>query len=151
MMTVGSRVRFGRAIVAALVAATGVYGLAVLAQDRKPRRIVFEVTSADNQVWEAVLNNIENVQRALGVDVTEIRVVAHGKGIGLVTKTNTALGDRIAALTTPRVKFVACENTMKRLKIQKEDLLPAAGTVDSGVAEVVRLQEDGWSYIKSGC
>lgn len=150
-MTVGSRVRFGRAIVAALVAATGVYGLAVLAQDRKPRRIVFEVTSADNQVWEAVLNNIENVQRALGVDVTEIRVVAHGKGIGLVTKTNTALGDRIAALTTPRVKFVACENTMKRLKIQKEDLLPAAGTVDSGVAEVVRLQEDGWSYIKSGC
>jgi len=94
-------------------------------------------------------NNIENVQRSLGVDVTEIRVVAHGKGIGLVMKTNTALGDRIEALTTPRVKFVACENTMKRLTIQKEDLLPAAGTVDSGIAEVVRLQEAGWSYIKS--
>ncbi len=39
---------------------------------------------------------------------------------------------------------------MKRLKIQKDDLLPAAGTVDSGVAEVVRQQEAGWSYIKSG-
>jgi intracellular sulfur oxidation DsrE/DsrF family protein len=150
MMTVRSNVRFGRAIVAALVVATGVCGAAVLAQDRKPHRIVFEVTSADNQVWEAVLNNTENVQRALGVDVTEIRVVAHGKGIGLVMKTNTALGDRIAALTTPRVKFVACDNTMKRLKIQKDDLLPAAGTVDSGVAEVVRQQEAGWSYIKSG-
>lgn len=149
-MTVGSNVRFKRAILAALVLATGVFTAAVVAQDRKPHRIVFEVTSADSQVWEAVLNNIENLQRALGVDVTEIRVIAHGKGIGLVMKTNTALGDRIAALTTPRVKFVACENTLKRLKIQKKDLLPAAGTVDSGVAEVVRLQEAGWSYIKSG-
>ena len=54
------------------------------------------MTSADPQVWEAVLNNIENVQRAPGIDVTEIRVVAHGKGIGLVMKTNTALAERIA-------------------------------------------------------
>jgi intracellular sulfur oxidation DsrE/DsrF family protein len=108
------------------------------------------VTSADAQVWEAVLNNIANVQRALGIDVTEIRVVAHGKGLGLVMKTNTPFAARITALTTTRVKFVACENTMKRMKIQKDDLLAVAGSVDSGVAEVVRLQEAGWSYIKSG-
>ena len=142
-------VRVVRSIVAVLIA-VGVLGVAIKAQDRSPHRIVFEVTSADPQVWEAVLNNIENVQRALGIDVTEIRIVAHGKGIGLVMKTNTALAERIAALTTPRVKFVACENTMKRMKIQKDDLLAVAGTVDSGVAEVVRLQEAGWSYIKSG-
>lgn len=149
-MTVNFNARRCRAVVAVLVVATGVLGAAVVAQDRRPHRIVFEVTSGDNQVWEAVLNNIENVQRALGIEVTEIRVVAHGRGIGLVMKTNAALGERIAALTTSRVKFVACENTMKRLKIQKEDLLSAAGTVDSGVAEVVRLQETGWSYIKAG-
>ena len=65
-------------------------------------------------------------------------------------KSNTGLAERIATLATARVKFVACENTMKRLKIQKDDLLAVAGTVDSGVAEVVRLQEAGWSYIKSG-
>lgn len=97
-----------------------------------------------------MLSNIENVQRALGIEVTEIEVVAHGEGIGPVTRTNTVLADRIAALTTPRVTFVACENTMRRLKIQKNDLVTVAGTVDSGVAEVVRLQEAGWSYIKSG-
>ena len=72
-------VRFVRTIVALLIA-VGVLGIALTAQDRSPHRIVFEVTSADPQVWEAVLNNIENVQRALGIDVTEIRVVAHGKG-----------------------------------------------------------------------
>lgn len=149
-MTVNFYTRRSRAVVAGLVIATSLLGAAVVAQERKSHRIVFEVTSGDTQVWEAVLNNVENVQRAFGIDVTEIRVVAHGRGIGLVMKTNTALADRIAALTTPRVKFSACENTMKRLQIQKQDLLPAAGTVDSGVAEVVRLQEAGWSYIKSG-
>ena len=71
-------VRVVRSIVAVLVA-VGVLGVAIKAQDRSPHRIVFEVTSADPQVWEAVLNNVENVQRALGIDVTEIRIVAHGK------------------------------------------------------------------------
>ncbi len=143
-------VRRVRSMTAVIAVAMAAFGVAVLAQDRTPHRIVFEVTSADPQVWEAVLINIENVQRALCIDVTEIRVVAHGKGIGLVMRTNTGLADTIAGLTTPRVKFVACENTMKRLKIEKDDLLAVAGTVDSGVAEVVRLQEAGWSYIKPG-
>ncbi|MEP7305265.1 MAG: recombinase family protein [Acidobacteriota bacterium] len=109
------------------------------AQGRTPHRIVFEVTGADPQVWEAALNNIENVQEALGIDVTEIRVVAHGKGIGLVMQMNTALAGGIAALTPPRVKFVACENTMKRLKIQKEDCLAAAvDLVDERVSAIAQ-------------
>lgn len=119
-------------------------------QERKTHRIVFEVTSGDSQVWDAVLNNIENVRKAFGAETTDIRVVAHGKGIELVRKSNTAAGDRVAALSGPNVQFVACENTMRRLKVEKADLLPAASTVDSGVAEVVRLQEAGWAYIKSG-
>lgn len=148
-MTVNFNALLRRAVVAGFVIAAGVLSTTVVAQERKPHRIVFEVTSGDSQVWEAVLNNIENVQRAFGIDETEIRVVAHGRGIGLVMKTNTALGGRIGALATPRVQFLACENTMKRLKIQKDDLLPVAGTVDSGVAAIVRLQEAGWSYIRS--
>ena len=140
--------RVVRAIVAVPVVLTGAVGVAVLAQDRTPHRIVFEVTSADPEVWDAALNNVENVQRALGIDVTEISVVAHGKGIGLVMKTNTVLAGKIARLATPHVKFVACENTMKRLRIQKDDLLAVAGTIDSGVAEVVRLQEAGWTRMR---
>lgn len=149
-MTLGIDARVGRAAVAMLVVAAGVLGGVGLAQERKQHRIVFEVTGESSQAWEAVLNNIENVQRSLGAGATEIRVVAHGKGIGLLLKTNTVLAPRIAKLSTPHVRFVACENTMMRQKIAKDDLLPAAGTVDSGVVEVVRLQEAGWSYIKSG-
>jgi intracellular sulfur oxidation DsrE/DsrF family protein len=32
----------------------------------------------------------------------------------------------------------------------KEELLKVAGTVPSGVAEVILKQESGWSYLKAG-
>lgn len=129
---------------AAVVAAGGIGR----AQEGRSHRVVFEVTG-DAAGWESVLNNVENLRKALGDD-TEVKVVAHGKGLGLVQKTNTAQAERIARVGGPRVTFEACENTMRRLKVSKEDLLPNVVTVDSGVAEVVRLQEAGWSYIKSG-
>lgn len=137
------------ALAAAAMVAAPLSGVST-AQERKTHRIVFEVTSGDSQVWNAVLNNIENVRKAFGAATTDIRVVVHGQGIGLLRRTNTANGEPVAALAGPGVQFVACENTMERFKLEKTDLLPAAGTVDSGVAEVVRLQEAGWSYIKSG-
>jgi intracellular sulfur oxidation DsrE/DsrF family protein len=135
----------------------GVLMLAALAlwrpgsgQESPRHRIVFEVTGDGTQLWEAVLNNVENARQALGTDATEITVVAHGRGIGLVTQDNAGLASRLARIASPSVHFVACENTMARLKLTRDALLPAVGTVDSGVAEVVRLQEAGWSYIKSG-
>jgi len=135
---------------AVLIVIVGLIGYSAWAQGAKVHRIVFEVSGDGTQAWEMVLNNVENVQTALGAENTEIRIVAHGKGLGLLRQTNTALEKRITALAGPRVTFVACQNTMQRLQITKADLLPVAGTVDSGVAEAVRLQEAGWSYIKSG-
>jgi intracellular sulfur oxidation DsrE/DsrF family protein len=39
---------------------------------------------------------------------------------------------------------------MRKQNLTKEQLLPFAVTVDSGVAEVVRKQEAGWAYLKGG-
>ena len=37
---------------------------------------------------------------------------------------------------------------MKKQKVSSSDLHPFVGTVDSGVAELVRKQTQGWSYIR---
>lgn len=113
-------------------------------------QVVFEVTTDNPEQWEAVLNNVENVQKAFGAENTKIEVVAHGKGLGLVMKTNAARAERLQKLSEGGVVLAACENTMRRKDIQKEALLPFATTVDSGIAEVVRKQEADWAYIKSG-
>jgi intracellular sulfur oxidation DsrE/DsrF family protein len=119
------------------------------AQKAKTHRIVFELTSDNQDQWQALLNNIENAQKAFGKENTEVEVVTHGKGLGLI-KGSTPLKDRVIAISHSGARFVACENTMRKQQVKKEDLLPIAGTVDSGIAEVIRKQEAGWSYIKSG-
>lgn len=113
-------------------------------------RVVFEVSVEGAEQWQGVLNNIENLQKTFGRESTEAEVVAHGKGLGLILKTNEAMRERLEAVAATGVRFAACANTLRRINLTGEDLMPFATTVDSGVAEVVRKQEAKWSYIKSG-
>jgi intracellular sulfur oxidation DsrE/DsrF family protein len=113
-------------------------------------RIVIEVNVEGPDKWEGILNNVDNLQKAFGADATHIEVVAHGKGLGILLATDEALKSRMSDEAGKGVVFAACENTMRKQNVKKEDLLPFATTVDSGVAEVVRKQEAGWSYLKGG-
>jgi len=101
-----------------------------------------------------VLRNAENVQKTFGPKNTRIEIVAHGKGIGLLlgknVAANPALKKLMQGLHQNGVVFAACNNTLTRLKIDPKELVQVAIIVDSGVAEVVRKQEAGWTYVKSG-
>ena len=119
------------------------------ASSTKAHRVLFEVTMEGSEQWTAVLNNVENVRKSLG-EATEIEVVAHSKGLGMLLAKDNKLTDRMQKLSEAGVVFAACENTMKKKNVTKDQLVPFATTTDSGVAEVVRKQEAGWSYIKSG-
>jgi hypothetical protein len=134
----------------ATLAATALRGAAGDAE--RPHRVVFQMTAESPEQWEAVLTNIDNLRAALGPAQTQVEVVIHGKGIGM------ALADRNANLA-PRMRqmsdagavvFAACENTLKKKNLSRQDLLPFVTTVDSGIAQVVRRQEAGWTYIRIG-
>jgi len=120
----------------------------------KTHKIVFEVSIDGAEKWQGALRNVENVQKSLGVKTTKIEVFAHDKGVGmLLAKTSTENGElkaNLQKLHADGVVFVACENTMKREKIEKKDLVELSTTVDSGASEVIRKQEEGYAYIKSG-
>lgn len=146
----GAAVR--RAAVVALLAGFGTLGsFRAFAADTSGAgepRVVFHVNEAGEQHWESVLGNVEHLREALGAANTEVEVVAHGEGIGLVMATNAALAGRMKRLSEEGVVFDACENTMRSRNVTKEELLPFAITVDSGIAHVVRRQEQGWAYVK---
>ncbi|MGE5607842.1 MAG: DsrE family protein [Bacillota bacterium] len=116
----------------------------------KKHRIVLEVTRDGTDQWNGVLNNVENVQKAFGAGQTQIEVVAHGNALGFLLTSNRVMQERMKSMADAGVVFAACQNTMNRKNVTEKDLMPFVTTVDSGVAEVVRKQEDGWSYIKSG-
>ncbi len=137
--------RLTKTMIAAALCALALTTMNAQTETSKTHRTVFEGT----EQWTAVLNNVENLRKSLG-DGTEIEVVAHSKGLGLLVAKDNSLADRIKKLADQGVVFAACENTMQKKNVTKDQLLPPATTTDSGVAEVVRKQEAGWSYIKSG-
>jgi intracellular sulfur oxidation DsrE/DsrF family protein len=116
----------------------------------KAHNIVFEVNVAGQEEWNGILNNVQNLQKALGRDNTHIEVVAHGKGLALILATDTGLAERLRQIAGSGVVFSACENTMRKENVRREDLFPFAATVPSGITEVVLKQEAGWSYVKGG-
>jgi len=110
-------------------------------------RVVVHVNFPESGTQGAGLKNVTNILKE--APDTQVEVVCHGAGIGLVEKARTDHAEAVEALVKKGVKFVACENTMRKNSIRKEDLLPGVGTVPSGAVEVVRKQQrDGYAYFK---
>lgn len=120
------------------------------AQAGKKYRVVFDLTADGPERWDGALRNVENVRKALGPENVEVQLVVHGKAYPLLQKTNTEMEGRLRGLTEDGVRLSLCQNTMKRFNVSKESLFPFAGTVDAAMAELVRRQDAGWAYIKTG-
>lgn len=118
------------------------------AQAQNPiHKVVVQLNTSDTLIWHGALKNISNLQTALGAN-TQIELVAHGSGIGILIDGKTTQKAKIAELAASGVLFKACENTIRERKIDRATILTQAGTVPSGVAEVVLKQEAGWAYLK---
>jgi intracellular sulfur oxidation DsrE/DsrF family protein len=122
------------------------FSVAAFAQSAN-HKVVLQLNTSDTLVWHGALKNISNLQTALGA-TTQIELVAHGSGIGLLLDGKTTQKAKIAELAAMGVLFKACENTIRERKIDRAAILPQVGTVPSGVAEVVIKQEAGWAYLK---
>jgi intracellular sulfur oxidation DsrE/DsrF family protein len=121
---VRNAVAFSAALAACLALAFPAAGYA--ASEAKPKaaahkmvkkeKVVFQVSEADPKTWNLALNNMKNVQDALGKDKVEVELVAYGPGIGMLKAESTA-GNRVNDAVAAGVKVVACENTMHALKL----------------------------------
>jgi intracellular sulfur oxidation DsrE/DsrF family protein len=114
----------------------------------KKHRLVIQVTDNDPARWTMILNNTRNAQEDVGgADKIELEIVAYGPGINML-KSDSPVGQRIAEMVKTGVVFVGCENTMKNMKLPKAEMLPTIGYVPAGVTELMKKQEEGWSYIR---
>jgi hypothetical protein len=113
-------------------------------------KVVLQMNVADNDSWNQLLGNIGNVQTAFRKDGVQIEVVFYGKGISALLKTNSAFEERLKKAAADGVILAACQNSMRLRKITSQDIFPFSTEVDSGVAELVRKQEAGFSYIRAG-
>jgi intracellular sulfur oxidation DsrE/DsrF family protein len=96
-----------------------------------------------------VSHNASNLLQGMQPDSVDAEILAFGSGIGIL-KLDTPIRSDIERLQKSGVHFVACANSMKAAHLAITDLLPNTTVVPSGIVEIVRKQEKGWSYIKGG-
>ena len=129
------------------------------------QKVVYHINYDDPKKQAGALRNIQNHINAVGKDNIEIKVVLHGNGLALLlepdsleklTKFKHANADekmtaRIDGLKAQGVAFNVCANTVRGRKVDMEtDLYNVSqdDIVPSGVAEVAKLQQEGYVYIK---
>jgi len=109
-------------------------------------KIVFQLTSADTVIHQTLMSQLKNYY-SVAPD-TKFEVVCHGGGLNMLVKKTCVIQDQIKMYADKGVSFVACEFAMKKRNVTKEELVDGAGTVISGVLEIAKKQQEGWSYIK---
>jgi intracellular sulfur oxidation DsrE/DsrF family protein len=110
--------------------------------------VVFQLSEDDGPAWSSLPVHVANTMKALAEDGgSQVEVVFYGPGLAMLTKSYQTYAERLKQLSDSGVRLLACRNAMKLRNVKSADLLPFAGEVDSGIAEMVRRQEAGWAYI----
>lgn len=116
--------------------------------DMKKHKIVLQFTDSDSLSQAIVLGQVKNIRTAW--PNADIEVVCHGGGLELLQTDKSKVTSQIVEWGGKGVVFAACNNTMKRRNIKKEDLLTPAIVVPSAMIELTLKQEKGWAYVKGG-
>ncbi|RLJ63773.1 DsrE family protein [Sulfurisoma sediminicola] len=131
-----------RMLVAAVLSAVALAGVAA-----PQNRVVLQVSDADSASWNQTINVARNIQTAYGKDNVAVEMVIFGNGIGLATF-DSPLAERLNESIAAGVEVAVCENTMKARKLKREDMNTKAAFVPAGVVELIKKQQEGWTYIR---
>jgi hypothetical protein len=140
--------RIAIACLALAVCACTTTGKLTMSMSSQPaNHVVIQVSDNDPAKWNLALNNAKNLQADLGASNVQIEIVAYGPGLNMV-KAGSAVAPRIDEAVMAGMKIDACENTMAAQKVTREQILPGVSYVPAGVVEIMKRQQEGWSYIR---
>ncbi len=127
----------------------------VFSQQTKPHRLVVQISSNDPALFNLVLNNVANVSKHYNdlAQEVEVEIVAYGPGLHMLREDTSPVKDRLASFSKsmPNAVFTACGNTMDVMKKAEGKDIPVmsfAKVTATGVARIMELQENGWSYVR---
>jgi intracellular sulfur oxidation DsrE/DsrF family protein len=136
-------------LAAGLVLSLSIASLNTLAAEAPAakEKLVMQVSDADAGKWNLALSNAKNAQQDYGADKIEIEIVTYGPGIGML-KSDSVVAKRIEEAKQTGITIVACQNTMKAMKLTESDMLPNSSYVPSGIVEIVKKQRAGYAYVR---
>jgi intracellular sulfur oxidation DsrE/DsrF family protein len=118
-----------------------------------PHHVVIQVSQNDPAVMNMALNNAENLTkyyRDKGEQIN-IEVVAYGPGLHMLRSDTSPVKVRLGVLAMDNTTFSACGNTLNAQSKQEGKeitLVPEARIVPAGIARIMELQEQHWTYVR---
>ncbi|MFT7771729.1 DsrE family protein [Roseateles sp.] len=100
------------------------------------------------------LKGLRNIRNHLDTDPSaQITVVTHAEGVDLLMEgaksaNGTEYAPLVSALKARGVRFEVCEITLKNRGLNKDQFVLDADYTPSGVVRIVKLQKQGYAYIK---
>ena len=132
-----------RSILAALIAAFALAG----AGHALAEKIVVQVSDGNPVTWNQALNVVGNLREVYGAG-TEIELVAFGQGINML-KFDAPVSSRVVeAQQSLGAKIYACEISMGRNKLAKNDMAPDVIFVRAGIEHIITRQREGWVNVR---
>lgn len=129
------------------------------------QKVVYHINYDNPKQQAGALRNIQNHINAVGAENLDLKVVLHGNGLALLLEPDSLerlpkfkhanadeqMTARVDGLKLQGVQFQVCANTIRGRQVDlATDLygVEESDIVPSGVAEVARLQQMGYAYIK---
>lgn len=111
--------------------------------------IVVHITSGETEDWQMALRNLQKLatNESVSTPPESMHVVVNGDAVRFLLAA-TPEGDRIPQMAEAGVEIEACANSLERLGFSPAELAEGVTITGSGVAEVVRLQQRGYTYLK---
>lgn len=121
----------------------------------KTHHVVIQVTQNDPAVMNMALNNAENLVKFYQDkgEKIEIEFVAYGAGLNMMRSDTSPVKERLASIASKmkNITFSGCGNTLANQSKQESKeitLVPEAHIVPTGIARIVELEEEGWTYVR---
>ena len=155
----------GKLLVSSLLIFGLLTGGQALAGEYAKQKVVYHINYDNPKKQAGALRNIQNHINAVGAENLDLKVVLHGNGLALLLEpeslekltkfkhanANEQMTAKVSDLKGQGVSFHVCANTVRGRKVDLEsDLYDVSqdDIVPSGVAEVAKLQLEGYAYIK---
>jgi len=108
--------------------------------------VIFHID--ENGKWEVLLHNVKNLLLACKSNEYTVEVLANGDAVASYVAPPADIGQMMKDLAESNVTFAACNNSMRGMKIQAEDLFAFVKVLPVGVLELIQKQNEGYAYIK---
>jgi intracellular sulfur oxidation DsrE/DsrF family protein len=120
-----------------------------------PAKVLFHVSDSQSAHLKSVLDDVEDLMKYYqrSNQKARVEVITNGEGLDLLLAGVSPYRERILRMQQEYhdLTFVACQNTIDRYQHEQgvtAKLLPGVVVIDSGVAQIMRRQLQGWAYLQ---